>query len=125
MSYVYFNPNPDGLKVGDCVVRALSKALSKSWDETYIELAVEGLRLSDMPTANRVWANLLSRYGFKKTVINNSCNACYFVLDFCRDHPQGVFVLGTGTHVIAVVNGDYFDTWDSGKEVPLFYWSRE
>lgn len=27
MSFVYYNPNPQGKLVGDCVIRALSKAL--------------------------------------------------------------------------------------------------
>ena len=21
--------------------------------------------------------------------------------------------------------GDYFDTWDSGQEVPIYYWKKE
>ena len=27
-------------------------------------------------------------------------------------------------HVIAVENGDYYDNWDSGDEVPIYYWER-
>ena len=50
---------------------------------------------------------------------------CYTVKDFCKDHPQGVFVLGTGTHAVAVIDGDYYDAWDSGNKVPLFYWRKE
>ena len=34
--YSYFNPNPHSKRVGDCVVRALSKATDKSWEDTYI-----------------------------------------------------------------------------------------
>lgn len=30
MSYIYDNPNPYGKKVGDCVIRALSRALGMS-----------------------------------------------------------------------------------------------
>ena len=33
MGFSYFNPNPAGLKVGDCTVRAIAKATGKSWDE--------------------------------------------------------------------------------------------
>ena len=33
--YSYYNPNPiKNKRVGDCVVRALSKATGKSWEET-------------------------------------------------------------------------------------------
>ena len=53
--YVHFNPNPAGHSVGDCVIRALCKATGESWDKTFVELAVTGFELSDMPSANAVW----------------------------------------------------------------------
>lgn len=31
MAYVYFNNNPVGRRTGDCVVRAISKALGIGW----------------------------------------------------------------------------------------------
>jgi len=34
-------------------------------------------------------------------------------------------ILATGTHVIAVGDGNYYDTWDSGQEVPIYYWRKE
>ena len=47
--FVSYNPNPMGSKVGDCVVRALSKALGQKWEETYIDLCVEGVLKCDLP----------------------------------------------------------------------------
>ena len=44
---------------------------------------------------------------------------------FCEDHPYGIYIVGTGTHAIACVDGNYYDTWDSGDESPLFYWKKE
>jgi len=32
MAYVNYNPNPQGLSVGDCVIRAVSKATGLSWE---------------------------------------------------------------------------------------------
>ena len=125
MSYRYYNPNPDGLRVGDCVIRSLTIALNRSWKDVYIELAVRGLRLSDMPSANRVWQSLLSDSGFIRKAINQqSCPACFLVKHFCIEHPEGTYVLCTGTHTVAVKDGDYYDTWDSGNEVPVFYWEK-
>lgn len=57
MNYVYYNPNPTGKNVGDCTVRAITKALEQDWDKTYIELSVYGLMLGDMPSANAVWGH--------------------------------------------------------------------
>ena len=80
--------------------------------------------MHDMPSINKVWDEYLRRYGFYRNVIPNMCPTCYTVLDFCRDHPTGKFVLATGSHVVAVVNGDYYDSWNSGNEVPIFYYRK-
>jgi hypothetical protein len=37
-NYESFNPNPYGKRVGDCTVRAVSKALNQSWEKTYDQL---------------------------------------------------------------------------------------
>lgn len=53
--YVYYNPNPTGrTKVGDCSVRAISKALDTSWDDAYDLLCTAGKRMGDMPSSNEV-----------------------------------------------------------------------
>ena len=49
----------------------------------------------------------------------------YTVEDFCADHPKGTYVLGTGSHAVAVVDGFYYDAWDSGNEIPIYYWKEE
>ena len=125
MSYVMFNPNPDGDYVGDCVIRAISKVTGNDWDGTYVLLAVMGFAMKDMPSANRVWGAYLRGQGFVRNVIPNTCPDCYTIRDFCEDYPNGTFLLATGTHVVAVVDGDYYDSWDSGDEVPIYFWVKE
>lgn len=123
MSYVFFNPNPLGKKVGDCVIRAIGKLTGQSWGKTYYGIAQAGYELCDMPSSNNVWAAYLKRLGFRRRVIPDTCPNCYTVRDFCRDNPHGKFLLATGSHVVTVVNGDYFDAWDSGDETPIYFWS--
>lgn len=55
--YINYNPNPQGIKTGDCVVRALTLALNKSWHEAYIQLVIKGLEMADMPSSNAVCSN--------------------------------------------------------------------
>lgn len=123
--FVSYNPNPVGLKVGDCVVRALSKALGQDWEQTYIDLCVEGCLRCDMPSANAVWGAYLRRKGFEREIIPNTCPECYTVEDFCADHPNGTYILALDGHVVSVVDGQYYDTWQSGREVPIYYWHRK
>ena len=40
------------------------------------------------------------------------------------DNPYGRYILATGEHVVAIENGDYYDTWDSGDEIPIYYWKE-
>ncbi len=122
--YVYYNPNPLGLSVGDCTIRAISGALNWSWEHTYNELSRQGFQMCDMPSSNRVWAELLKLNGFKKYQIPDTCPDCYTVRNFCYEHPTGTYIVGTGEHVVCVKNGRYFDSWDSGNEIPIYYFKR-
>lgn len=122
--FVYTNPNPSKKLVGDCVIRAVSIVLDQTWLETYDGITAVGRELRDMPSSNAVWDAYLRDKGYVKHVIPDTCPECYRVADFCWDHPSGDYLLATGTHVIAVLNGDYYDTWDSGDEVPIYFYER-
>ena len=47
------------------------------------------------------------------------------VNDFCVEHPRGAYVLGLRNHVVAVIDGHYYDTWDCGERPVLYYWTLE
>lgn len=122
MAWVEYNPNPVGRRVGDCSVRAISKALNMGWEAAYIALAINGLQMGDMPSSDSVWGSLLRQNNFVRSNIPDSCPDCYTAEDFCEDHPHGIYVLGFGGHVATAVNGDLYDAWDSTKEIPQFVW---
>lgn len=124
MAFKNYNPNPQNNLVIDCTVRAISKATGQSWDETYIGLAVQGYEAKDMPNSNFVWGQYVKTLGFRKAPLPNTCPDCYSVKQFCRDYPRGTFLLATGNHVVTVVDGDYYDTWDSGDEIPVYFWVK-
>ena len=123
--WVRYNANPDGRNVGDCTIRALSLALGQSWEQTYVELALEGFAMWDMPSANHVWGAYLRREGFHRRVLPDTCPDCYTVADFARDHPSGTYLLALDGHVVCLIDGDWYDTWDSGGKIPLYYWTRK
>lgn len=124
MRYINYNPNPMGLSVGDCTIRAISKITNKSWKTTYLNLVLQGYKMYDMPSANRVWGEYLREIGYVRRIIPDTCPNCYTVRDFCMEHPIGRYILGTGEHVVAVVDGYYYDSWDSGNEIPIYYFER-
>lgn len=122
MAYVMYNPNPTGRSVGDCAVRAISKALRIDWETAYILLTMNGFSMGDMPSSNSVWGSVLRQNGFYRANIPNSCPDCYTARDFCADHPRGTYVLGFGNHTATCHDGDLFDSWDSSELVPQYYW---
>lgn len=122
--YIQFNPNPKQKRVGDCVIRAICKATNQVWEDAYIQVCLQGLRMADMPSSNPVWGEYLKSQGFEQVMIPNTCPSCYTIDDFCKDHPNGTYVVGTGTHVVCVKSGNAYDAWDSTNEIPVYYFRR-
>lgn len=122
--FVFCNPNPEKSLVGDCVIRAVSIALNQDWQTTYLGVTVKGFELYDMPSSNNVWGAYLEEKGFERLSIPNTCPNCYTIKDFCKDNPKGIYIIGTGSHAVAIIDGNYYDTWDSGDEVPIYFFER-
>lgn len=123
--FIEFNPNPERKIVDDCVVRAICKLFNKDWEYVYTDLYAEGLEVHDWPWKNYVWGRYLTKHNYIPKLIPNTCPDCFTVKEFCRLFPKGSYLLATGEHVVTVVDGNYYDTWDSGDEVPVYYWSRK
>lgn len=122
--YIHRNPNPLGKSVGDCVIRAISIAFDIPWEDAYIDLTDWGFVKCDMPSSNDVWSSYLLDNGFRRRILPDTCPDCYTIRDFCQDYPRGLYIVATGSHVVAVIDGDYYDSWDSGNEVPIYYFER-
>lgn len=123
--FVEVNANPYKKSVGDCVIRAISVAENKEWDDIFLELMLKSYVMKDIPSSNEVWGSYLKDIGYSRYIIPNTCPDCYTIKDFAKDNPVGKYILATGTHVVAVIDGKYIDTWDSGNEVPIYYFEKE
>ena len=119
-----WNPSPSGARVGDCSVRAVAKALGVDWETAYTMLCLKGFELYDMPNSNAVINALLAGKGFTREIVPNTCPECYTIGEFAAEHPEGTYVVGTGDHVATVQDGTIYDSWDSSREIPIFYWKR-
>lgn len=121
--YIHFNGNPCGLSIGDCVIRAISIVTGYSRYKVYAGLCLQGFPCTAWGNSNAIWANYLHYLGYKRFMV--SSNTEYTVADFARDHQNGRYVLGTGSHAVAVINGDWVDSWDSGQEIVQYYFTKE
>ncbi len=125
MMWQEYNPNPTGRRVGDCAIRAVSKALDTDWETAYSMIVTNGYLMGDMPSSDSVWGSVLRQHGFYRSAISNTCPDCYTAADFCRDHPKGVFVLGFGGHTATIQDGILYDSWNSSQEIPQYFWYRK
>lgn len=106
MSYKYYNANSKGNFVNDCVIRAISLAEGKTWDETYKELSdiaqSEGILLDDV---NFVENYLDERYErvphYAKTVGEFMC-----------EYPKGTYLITMQSHITVIVDCVLYDTFD-------------
>ena len=108
-NYKYYQPNDKDLKdnYGDCVVRALTKVTGKSWPEAFEALLPYAIELQCMPNSQVCYE--------KRPTVDR----------FAKDHKAGTFFLNVANHCVAVVNGIYYDTWDSGQKCLYGYWERQ
>lgn len=120
----HYNPNPLLLNVGDCTVRSICAVTGLDWYTIHKQLCDLSRDFADMPSADVVWWELLRQYGFTQRRMIDQCPQCYTVEDFSYDHPRGIYVLGPRQHAVAVIDGDWWDSWDSGNTVPTYYFWR-
>ena len=125
--YVYFQPNKKDLKdkVGDCQIRAFCKALGLTWLEAFdltipICRELQTYTIFDCDLSKTKAA--MDTLGFTYTGVSNKSGSKRPTVDsFAKDHPTGTYIVKVARHVVAVVDGKYFDTWDSG-DCSLYGW---
>lgn len=104
--YKFHNANARGRFVNDCVVRAISVAEGKTWDESYDELSDiaqdEGNLLDDVTF---VEGYLDRRY---KRVPHYSKT----VGEFAEEYPKGVYLVTMPGHITVVLEGIVHDVFD-------------
>lgn len=120
--YKYYNGNPCGKTTGDCVIRAISIAENMPWRNVFLWLCVEGYDDCTFGDVNQTWERYLKYLGYQRHELPNVTG--YTVSKFADEHKDGTFVVGTGSHAIAVVDGDIIDSWDSSNEIPLYYFTK-
>lgn len=120
----YYDPNPVRSGAIDCTTRALAKALDISWEKAYVMKSLNGFLMGNETVADEVWSSILRQHGFKRQLVPDTCPACYTVDLFCRDHPEGTFVVKSEDHVATVKDGILYDSWPSQDKVVIYYWYK-
>ena len=114
--YRFYNANSKGRFTNDCVVRAISLAEGKTWDETYEEL-------SDIAQQNGI---LLDDINFVEPLLDSRYDRiCYdgkYVGDFVEEHPTGTYLLTMRSHISCCIDGVLIDSFDCRDKILWCAW---
>ena len=112
----YYNANVKSNFVNDCVVRAISKAEGKTWDEAYEELSdlaqEKGILLDDV---NFVEPLLDSKY-------ERVCYKNKYVGDFIMENSKGTYLITMFGHITCSIDGVIYDTFDCRDRIMWCAW---
>ncbi len=125
--FTYYQPNSKDLKdgYGDCVIRAFSKAEDKSWVDIFDMLVPIARELQCMPNGKPAYQEFLRRNGYiYHGVSNKKGSKRPTVSSFSLSHKEGSYILVCANHLVASVDGYFYDTWDSGNKSLYGYWTN-
>lgn len=134
-TWVEYNPNPDttkytrgkkkGKKVShsDCVIRAFCKLYKEDWLTIYKMLCERGAELFDMPNNEKVWKSFLTQ---NKNFITKNSSGMLTVSEVAgqTEGKRGTYICRVQNHIVAINNGKYYDSWDSGREKVYTVWEK-
>lgn len=129
-----YNANSRNNDTGDCVVRSISLAYGKDYDETHKELLAlaRSMRVEkyNYPVVVRKYLNELGHKGEikAKNFYEGDNNEPFTIEDFCKYNPHGTFILlngkkpGDTDHLACVIDGHLYDSWDASKQYVTHIW---
>lgn len=104
--YKFYNANSRGNFTNDCVVRSISVAENKTWNEVHKELSdlarEQGILLDDVVFVERY---LDSKY-------NRVCEYSKRVGEFINEYTHGTYLITMAGHITVVVDGILYDVFD-------------
>lgn len=133
--FTYYNANPKDKTTGDCVIRAISKAMDKSWDEVFNALCDITKKYKLMPNDRKCYNRYLKDNGWVECSQPRKWdNTKYTGKEFCNyldETEAGTSVIAhIGSHHIVAIVEDYrnihkiYDTWNSSSHCIGKYWVK-
>lgn len=114
--YKFYNANPFGRRIDDCVLRSISLLTNRTWEETYDEMAyLASLKGYTTENVDFVEDYLDDRYP-------RECHYSKTVGEFAEEHPYGKYAITMNGHITALIDGVLFDTFDPSDRVMRCAW---
>ena len=130
----YHNQNPHNRLTSDCVIRAISTATGKAYDDIVAMLACIQIRTGFNTNDPDGYGKLLRSFGWVKCKQPRMLDGRKFTgKQFCQAISNGTLdiesnkriIAHIGTHhIVAIIDWQIWDTWDSSDGCIGSYWIR-
>lgn len=122
-NFRYYNNNPNKLKTTDCVVRAISTALDKSWDDVLKDLTSYALKYKYFINCEELYEIYLKDNKWKKHKAPRKRNGGVYLLgEWLKTFNEEAIVTIDENHLTYVNNHIVYDIWDcTDNEVGVFW----
>ena len=133
-----YNANPKNKVTSDCVIRALSTAMERPYNEVYEELFKFSLKCGLMLNDPKCYDKYLKEQGWIKHLQPRKAdNTKYTGKEFCKELNCDIMAVGRkviahigGHHIVCIKEDDLHglhkvhDTWDSTGGAIGNYWTQ-
>lgn len=116
--FVYYNSNPAGLRIGDCVIRAISTALDLDYYEV-LELLMENSEYFNCDMLVSDCYNILLQKTFNLPKLNGKQRT---VKEIVEQYPDCILILRIDGHLTCAKYGLVYDIWDTTNEIVDVFW---
>ena len=114
--YKFYNANAVNRFEDDCVIRSISCATGKSWDEVYDYL-------SDIA---QYQGTLLDKKDFVIKYLDNTFHRLYGIYGTIGEvsgmFPNSTLLITTKGHIVCSKNGIVYDTFDPRERIVEYVW---
>ena len=114
--YEFYNANPLGLYEDDCVIRAISCATNKSWDQVYDELSDEA----------QAKGTLLDKVVFVRGYLDSHfkriSNPPYKVYQAALNFKNNIVICSMRGHLVCIKYGKILDTINPSNKIIEDVW---
>lgn len=120
MDYIYFNANPSGQTLPDCVTRAISLALNIPYYEVVYLLRQNGLFYDCNDICLTCYERLLDDYfNLEHYTLNSEVKS---VEDLAKEYKDKILLLRTNGHLTCSMYGKIYDIFNCTQEIVTDYW---
>ena len=118
MSFKYYNQNPNGYHIPDCVIRAISTALDIDYYDV-VKMLKSNSEIYNCDTLCVCCYEKLLDLDFRLPHYYGDGRTAN---EIAEDYPRSILLLRMDGHLSTSVDGQILDIWDCGNEIITDYW---